>query len=432
MGQMTKSTLLHIGSDGGGSAGFGDAKTRATSGLSAFEQPVWAQVKRGVVWSGVGQPDAESVTHTNALALNIGQAMMESGGAAMEAATLGFSKLEDNLRELNDHAKSFGSWVNEDGTVVWDENNPKKPTSIYDEDTIRQTNVQLAIQQTLKTATLLDHGTMASMQTVYDNAPEVVDNAADAAEALPSNKKTLVEALDARQQILEVSASFYLIDRNGLLGVADVKAAGGNPFADGVAEQVSELDKLVQGAIGLTKAGPLLNLLKADLPAIIVDGLLVKAGAAAAGAEAAGRKAAAEILKMPGRVLGVAGVAQFVADLAVFAAGKLAPDAQPTEFDVITHNGEPKATVGDQQLAGIASGYYSPTGIGNDQAESVADLAHLQRLDALPEGSEDFRAQAIETRDQLQAWLDEHPDMSTDTVYAQGLIEELDACIGQR
>lgn len=433
MGQMTKSTLLHILSGGGGTAGFGDAKKHATGGRSAFEQPVWSPIKNQVHWRGVGQPDAEAVTHTNALALNIGEAMMEAGAAAMGAATLGFSTLAANLADLNDYAKSFGCWVNEDGTVVWDEKNPKKPTTIYDEDTVKQTNVQLAIQQTLKTATLLDHGTKASMQTVYDNAPDVVDNAADAAKALPGNKKILADALNDRQQILEVSANFYLIDRNGLIGVDELEAAGGNPLADGVATQVSDLDKLIQGAIGLTKAGPLLNLLKADLPAIIVDGLLMKADAAAAGATAAGRTAAADLLKLPGRVLGVVGITQFVADVAVYAAGKLAPDGAPTEHSVVSHDGDVKAHVGDAELAGIASEYYSPTGNGNHKAESVADLAHLQRLGALDEGDENFRAQAVDTRDGLQAWLDEHKDLSSDDpdrVYAEGLLAELDASIG--
>jgi len=59
--------------------------------------------------------------------MNIAEATMEAGAATMNAATTGFDTLRGNLDDLIQWAHGIGCWVNNDGTVVWDDKNPKKP-----------------------------------------------------------------------------------------------------------------------------------------------------------------------------------------------------------------------------------------------------------------------------------------------------------------
>lgn len=431
MGQMTKSTLLHLLEGEEDDHGFIAAQQAATEALAAFEEPVWRTIQSQTVWSGVGQPDAELVLHNNTLSLDISQVMMESAAATMTAAVHGFTTLSANLWRLNSYAKELGAWVTEGGTVGWDDKNPKRPADpIGPDDEFRRINTESAVQQTLKLATTLDKSTKASLDVVYRRAPEVT--IAPSSDALARNRQTFVDALDDRQAILEVAATWYLLDDYSLLGVDDVRAAGGQPFPEGVTKHLEELDLILKG-IGLTSAGPLVSLLQGDLAGALLGGVM--AGAAVVGKRTTdiGVKIATRLITLPGKYLGVAGAAQFFAEVAVYAAGKLAPEGEPTSHPVVTHDGQVKAQVNDRELAGLGSAYYSPTGAGNDKGESVAELAHLQRVGALGEGSDDFVAQAKQTRADLQTWLAEHQDLSSDDpdrIYAEGLIKELDASIG--
>lgn len=430
MSQMTKSTLLHIDSGGGGSANFAQAGVDANNALVTLEDLVWRPLMGRASWDGVGQADAESVVHTNVLALNIGKAMLEAGAVAMRAATSGFSALQVNLDRLNVYAKSMGCWVNEDGTVVWDEHNPHKPIEIYDADTVKQTNLQLAVQQTLKLATALDLSTTASLQVVYDHAPEVVDNAADAAKALPKNKQTLVGALDSRESVLEMAAGWSLVG-DSLLGVADLQAAGTNPLPDGVAKQVLQLDDLLEDVAALTPAGPLLDALKGDVPALLVDGIAVELEAIGKGATVVGDELLAKVAGLSARLVGTGvNVAILLMDLVA----ALAPEGYPTTHPVVDHNGEVKGNVNDFELSHIAAHYYDNFGYdgGALSDATVADMARAQQLGATGPAPVDYVQEATQVRDDLRDWLNRHKDLSFDDPdrrYAEGLLADLDAAI---
>lgn len=431
MTQMTKSTLLHIDAGEGGDANFGAAKTDANNALVALERSVWQPLKAGTVWHGVGQPDAESVVHANVLALDIAKAMMEAGEAAMSTATMGFNALQMNLDYLNSYAKSMGLWVNEDGTVVWDEHKPHNPTEAYDKQAIL--NLQQAVQLTLKKATALDLSTKASLQVVYEHAPEVVDNASDAAKALPKNKQMLVDALDSKDLILEVATDWSLIGES-LIGVGDLKAAGNHPLPDGVAKQLSQLDNLIIEFVGLGDAGPILNAIKGDIPSLLVDGIAFELEAIGKSATAVGEEVMARVAELGGRFIDGVNIGMFAVDVIAYAAGKFAPEGYPTSHPVVDHNGNVKASVNDFQLSHIAAHYYDNSGYdgGTLSEATVADLARAQQLGATDGGPVDYVHEATNVRDELQHWLDTHKDLSGDDPdrrYAEGLLADLNEAI---
>lgn len=432
-GLMSKTTLMHILAGGADIDGFKNASTVAHNALGAFEVPVWCAVKNRTAWTGVGQDAAEQVMHGNALALEVTRAQMESASAALAGACNVFVTCGSNLDRVNDYAKSKGCWINEDGTVVWDDNNPNKPDPVATTALRMQVNIEFSVANILKLATAADRSAKASLELVRDNVPQITDTASDL--ILEHNKDALHQALEDRQTILEVAAGWMLVDDSSLVTAYDIATAYA-VNAD-IEQQLTgqgidlseELNLLLEGA-EIWEPARYLSALRGDLPGLIstsiVDGLKGLSTTATSAELAAD---AAKAARLGGRLVTGIGVAMFLGDLAAWGLGKLAPDAEPTTFTVASGDAEAKAEVHDQDLADIAAKFYPRGG------ETIADLAREQRLEGVVEGDPErnWVNEAKDLRDELTRWLakDEDPDpQDPDRAYADGLIEELDSSVG--
>lgn len=437
MTQMTKSTLLHINAGDAGTAGFAEAKNKAHELLSGLQDNVWSQLNAGGIWTGVGQPDAESVVHANVLTLTAAEALMDAGAATITSAAQGFNALQATTQDLERYAEQYGLEIFEDGYVYFAYG---MATSVEQHNAAadRMQNLQEVVKQTLKTATALDLSTAASLRVVSDGAQlgTGIDTAAEASAALPGLRESVVDAIEARRQILEVAASWLPLDGT-LLGVADLDAAAAQGV--GIAPSL-HLDKLLQSledGIGVTKAGPLLNVIKGDISAVYADLVLSQvalAPKAAAAADAAGKKVLSRLLGAPLRAVAGWGVLALDVgtEIAAQIAGRLAPTGEPTQFPVTTQDGTVKAQLSDRELADIANGYYFTDGYGGGTGHhdvTVSDLARAQRVGAAPWNT-DFVENASGIRGSLQDWVDEHGTDDPNYGYAKAMLDDLDSALG--
>lgn len=432
-GLMSKTTLLHILAGGADIDGFKNASSAARDALGGFEIPVWSPIRKQTVWKGAGQAAAEQVMHSNVLALEIARVQMESANAVLAGVCNVFVTCGSNLDRVNDYAKSKGCWVNEDGSVRWDDDNPNKPdpTTLSAEQVL--VNIEFSVTNILKLATAADRSAKASLELVRDNVPEITDTASEL--VLQHNQVALHRALEDRQSILEVAAGWMLVGNDSVVTANDLA------YADAVNADIEqqlvgegidlseELNLLLEGAATWPPAR-YLSALSGDLPGLIgtsiVDGLKGLSTTTTSTQLAAD---AAKAARIGGRLVDGIGAAMFLGDLALWGLGKLAPDAEPTTFTVASGDAEAKAEVSDEDLAYIAAKFYPRGG------ETIADLAREQRLGGIVQGdpTRSWVNESKDLRHELTAWLarDKDPDpQDPDRAYVRGLIDELDSGIG--
>lgn len=260
--------------------------------------------------------------------------------------------------------------MHDNGTVDWiDEGDIPVPATLAEND---RANLGAAIQLTLSTATLLDRSTKAALEVVYDAAPEVVDNADAAEQALRTNKGLFVDALDGRQRIFEVSAGWLAVDRT-LVGPSELKAIHGQPMVQ-LLDHSSKLRQFTEDAARATSPDSLLTLMNLDYRNLLARGIAMRSRAIARTATEMGDKAPAELVKIPGRIAGATGFAL-----------------------------------------------------------AAADLARAQRLGAIEQDPVyDYVEEASKARSNLRQWLDEHQDLGIDDPdrqYVESVLAELDLAL---
>lgn len=423
---MTKSALLHATSAHDGTGGYREARDAANNALASFD-PIYQAIRGGSggvpIWTGEGQPEAATTLQISQLALNTTAIQMDTGAQVVLGLSNAIATLRPNLEDLNDRAKSQRLWVEEDGTVVHGRDfEATADSSPYWEG--ERLKLEAAIKQTLSLATAADLSAKAAFEMLAGNEPFLADTAY--APALTANKDALDQALADRQQIVENAATWQALDSMMLTTVQNID--------DGVdLTQINENTRLLGQVIerilseGHPMAGPVLDLIKGDVDALLQANVLA---ALEIGATLTAEEALARLLKIPARVSAVAGAAILATEVVMALVAQVSPDAQAKPA-VIDGDGNVKAHVDDQQLASLASGYYSPAqgNATHDGSGTVADLAYQQRLNGRGADEADWVGEAEQTRSNLLAWLSDNKD-SPDAGYAEGLIKELDIALG--
>lgn len=435
---MTKTQLLHIlmGDIAGG--GFHEAHSAAAGALGEFEGPVWRALASETYWSDFGQADATSVAQTNTIAMHIATVQMDLGAKVVDGASTAFSALASGFADLNDYAKSQGMWITESGTVIFDENNPNHTEGMEPAFEVVRKNIEFSATNFLKLATLTDQSTAASLDSIERSAPKVTVTVDPG--ALDYNQDALDQALADRDGILDLVDSWSVLDDTAFVGVEDVKAAGTNNLEDMLRVRgitLSEDLDMTLKVLGQTPLGSYLNVLQGNVPGLIGDG--IQWGLERASSHAGFGPLAELLAKGAGRFLGIAGWATFAGDVAIYLAGKLAPDGLPATTQVIDPDGKVRAEVFDERLSELGQQFYSTSPSGNDQSPdhvgtgNLADLALQQRLNGVGADEPDYVAEAEELRANLKSWLDGHADDGSadpDVAYARSLVEELDTAVG--
>lgn len=408
---LTKSTLmnLNVNMTSPDTNGFAQAGQLATTGLELVDPIVnligaGSGPAQGGIWSGAGQPEATVVLQTNRIAAEVAKIEMEAANTAVGALEAALIDCRSNLRTFLAIADEHKIDIAEDGTATYREPD-KVPEGAGDPDLERLT---LTIKQLLKTATLADLDAKNALQRVTQNTPPVTDTANPA--LLDQAKASLDQALEDRQSIAE-TAALWEISRSPTWD--DYANGGGgdkatNDVLDYVLKAWTTLGPGNHSLIGLLKDGPL------------------------ATAAALGQTFFLKVFdpkKLAGRILGPVGIGQLALEGVLGIAG-LYIETDDGKTAVDTHGG-PEVRVYDADLAKTASQFY-PGGTADDRdgAGSLADLAYYERVTSGPNDPTPWAAQARQTRADLQAWLDAHPD-AADTEYVEGLITELDTALGE-
>ncbi|MQA82526.1 MAG: hypothetical protein GEV10_29380 [Streptosporangiales bacterium] len=419
---LTKSALLHATSADDGTGGYREARDAANTALANFD-PIHDTIDSKTIWMGEGQPEAVTTLQISRLGLNTTAIQMDTGAQVVIGLSNAIATLRSNLEDLNDRAKSQRFWVEEDGTVVHGRDFEATADS-YDYWEAERLKLEAAIKQTLSLATAADLSAKTSFEMLTDNEPFLADTAY--APALKANQDALDRALADRQQIVENAATWQALDSLMLTTVENID--------DGVdLMQINENNRLLGQVIerilseGHPMAGPVLDLLKGDVDALLTANLMT---ALEVGATLTPEEALARLLKIPARVSAVAGAAILATEVVMALVAQVNPDGEAKPA-VIDGDGTVKAHVDDQRLASLASGYYSP-GTGNtahDGSGTIADLAYQQRLNDRGANETDWVGEAEQTRSNLLAWLSDNKD-SPDAAYAEGLVKELDIALG--
>lgn len=431
MANVTKSTLLHFRNSGHtyDPGGFVRAGTISTEQLAVFQQVV-SGLAGGVVWSGAGQPQASNVALNNGQALEIARVMMDAGNTAVSAVETALGSLASNLDGLNEYAKSLGFWMEEDGRVIprdtgnSDNPDPSQPEKIR--------HLTAAAQHTLKLATAADLACLGSITTVTQAASRLVLSST-AVDGNP-NAAGLDQALEDRDGIITASAPYFELSDATLVSAADVKDNIANHRSpDALEESNEKLDDLLNtlkdyGLGKIPHSGQVIAVITGDVTSILSD---VVESAVKAEVKAAG---GAALLRVFGRVNAVVGAATTAGAVFEGLLKALAPDEQkelPT-IDVKDPSGQVRGKVYDTDLQVLAEDYYGAGG-GNPggDVDTLADLAHKQRVGADVPAGQDYVQEAQQVRTYLQEWLDAHGTEGADAIYAQQLVKELDFALGQ-
>lgn len=414
---LAKSTLLYLNTgnmDDPDTNGFALAAKTATNGLAQIE-PIVNVVGAGTgpaddggVWSGAGQPEATLALTINRNAVDVARIEMEAATTAVYALHIALLDLQGNLRRFVAIADAHKIDVAEDGTCAY--RNPEDvPEGAGDPGLDRLT---LTIKQILKLATLADLDARGSLQRVTSNTPSTSDSADPS--VLQQVNDSLDQALEDRRSIGE-SAALWLSAQSPTW--EDYLNGGGgdestNKLLDYVLQTWTTLGPGNHSLITLLRDGPV------AVAASATQGVVTKLF---------------DPKKIAGRVLGPVGIGQLVLEgvLGIFDLYTEADDGT-TKVDT---NGGPEVRVVDEGLAKVASQFYPAHGDqDHDGSGTLADLAYYQRVtDASADGT-DWQAQASQTRAELQAWVDGQSETSTssaDVAYAESLIAELDAALGE-
>lgn len=396
-GYMTKSTLLAYTTRDGD--GFGDAEKKAGESLDAIGV-VHDAIGSGELWSGPGQPGATTALQINRIALDVAKIEMNAARLARDTMNAAFADCYTNLRHFVEYTDDLEIDIAEDGTCTWRAGEP--PEGAGDPELTRLT---YTVKQVLKLATLADLDGRSAFQRITANTPPTSDS---------SDPTVLQQVDDSHYQALEdrrsVRAMQVLWQSILSPSVYDYETGSGGDEAT---------DRVFDHLLGVwMAAGPgshsLLTVLKTereDLGKALGPSILLKIF---------------KPNKLAQKALGPAAYVEVVLEIGSELFG---PEEDDGTAPVDTKGG-PEIRVVDEDLAHIAGQYYQKPDGADHEAVTLADLAYHQRVTGESVDGADWQAQARQTRTELKAWVDSHPDADTgggtDMDYAKGLIANLD------